>query len=113
MPSRSIEQLTLNDAIKELGATEFYKKGDVLTIKFGEGEGKMLQFDVDKNKILTTKKNLEEAAASIDFDAGLLAKLKHILGRDYEEYLKIPKQNDDGKKDKDKDKDHQLWEPCR
>lgn len=93
MPSPSPgEELEVNDALKEIEVTRFYKKGSVLTIMFGEN--KMLQFDVDKNMVQKTKENLEEVANSIDFDAGILAKLKFILGRDYDEYLKLPEEGD-------------------
>ena len=101
MPSPSPgEELEVNDALKEIEVTRFYKKGSVLTIMFGEN--KMLQFDVDKNMVQKTKENLEEVANSIDFDAGILAKLKFILGRDYDEYLKLPEEGDKEEQEKAK-----------
>jgi hypothetical protein len=103
VPSPPVEEIPINDTLKEIGVTRFYKKGSVLTIMFGEYQ--MLQFDVDKNKIQKTKENLEDVANSIDFDAGILAKLKFILGRDYDEYLKLSEASKESKQDKDKDKE--------
>lgn len=62
MPSSHspIKELEVNDSLKDLGITRFYKKGTVLTIMFGED--KMLQFDIDKNKVQKTKENLDEVA---------------------------------------------------
>ena len=97
MPSPPVEEIPINDALRELGVTKFYKQGAVLTI--GIGDKTLLQFDIDKSKIQKTRKNLEDAADEIDFDKGILAKLKFILARDYAEHLTLPEPSEEDDKD--------------
>jgi DNA polymerase I len=97
MPSPPVEQIEINDALKEIGVTEFYKLGTVLTIK--AHDDKLLQFDIDKCKVQKTKENLEDAAYEIDFDKGILSKLKYILASDYVQHLKLPEPSDEEDKD--------------
>ena len=90
---RQVQSVPINDKLKELGVIEFYKKGTVLNIDFTEK--RLLQFEIDANSIQKTYQNLEKAADDIDFDAGILKELKRILGINYDEYLKLPKQQEE------------------
>jgi hypothetical protein len=87
MPAPSVEEIELNDELKRLKVTRFWKKGSVLQIMIGEQT--LLQFDIDKTSVQKTKENLKDAAEDIDLDMKVLAELKFILAKDYVDYLRL------------------------
>jgi len=96
------QEIEINDALSELGVTKFeLPSSSILQITIGDY---LLTVDIDK-KVQKTLENFEKAAQSIDFDAGILAKLKHVVAKDYPRYLQLKEESKDKEKDSNKEKD--------
>ncbi len=103
MPSPPIEEIEINDALRELKITKFQKLDSIFQVFLGEN--RLITIDIAK-EALKTLKNLQNAAEESGLDKDKIDSLKIIVAKDYPELLKLVevKQETDTKSDKEREK---------
>ena len=86
MPSLPVDEIPINDTLKQLGATKFQKLDSIFQIFFGENS--LITVDIAKEASKTLK-NLQDAAEESGLGKDKIANLKTIVARDYPELLKL------------------------
>ena len=86
MPSPPVEEIPINDTLKELGVTKFHKLDSIFQIFLDENC--LLTVDIGKESSKTLK-NLLDAAEDGGLEKIKLIILKLIVARDYPELLKL------------------------
>ena len=86
MPSPPVEEIPINDTLKELGVTKFHKLDSIFQIFLDENC--LLTVDIGKESSKTLK-NLLDAAEDGGLEKSKIDNLKLIVARDYPELLKL------------------------
>ena len=97
MPSveQVIEDIELNEALKALGITRFWKHSSVLQITINENT--LLTFDVE-SKVQKTLSNFKKAPKEVELNGKILNEIKLILPRDYVNFLRFDVKSQASKK---------------
>jgi hypothetical protein len=82
-----VEEIPVNDTLKELGATKL-QKIDTAIFQIFLDENSLITVDIGKEASKTLK-NLQDAALESGLDKNEIDNLKIIVARDYPELLKL------------------------
>lgn len=88
----SVEAIEINETLKQIGVTRFYKEANVLYLLIGEEKnGKLIAFDIEKS-FMKTLDNLKKSAKDNGVDSSTSEKLKLELPLNYGKYFKLPEE---------------------